>query len=72
VANVSTEFNCMNKPRGTSAVTKGMWNLVLLVFHVGVLVATMLLHPPSLNHVDGALPKDISTAGREQWVTEHS
>ena len=42
-----------------SASRKGMWNLVLLVCHVGVLVATMLLHPLSLNHADGALPKDI-------------
>jgi hypothetical protein len=43
-----------------SASRKGMWNRVLLVCHVGVLVATMLLHPLSLNHADGALPKDIS------------
>lgn len=42
-----------------SASRKGMWNLVLLVCHVGVLAATMLLHPLSLNHADGALPKDI-------------
>jgi hypothetical protein len=50
-----------------SASRKGMWNLVLLVVHVGVLVATMLLHPPLLNHADGALPKDISfpPAGRK-------
>jgi hypothetical protein len=43
-----------------SASRKGMWNLVLLVCHVGVLVATVLLHPLSFNHADGALPKDIS------------
>jgi hypothetical protein len=42
-----------------SASRKGLWNLVLLVCHVGVLVGTMLLHPFSLKHADGALPKNI-------------
>jgi hypothetical protein len=42
-----------------SASRKGLWNRVLLVCHVGVLVGTMLLHLFSLNHADGALPKDI-------------
>lgn len=44
----------------TSGPTKGFCGLVLLVIHVAVLIGRVLLHPPSLNHADGALPTDIS------------
>jgi hypothetical protein len=46
----------------TEALTpsNGVCNLELLVIHVAVLIGSVLLHPPSLNHAGGALPTDLS------------
>jgi hypothetical protein len=49
-----------SKTTETPAPAKGVCDLVLLVIHVAVLIGTVLLHPISLSHADGALPTDIS------------
>jgi hypothetical protein len=48
-----------SKIADASAYRQKVRNLCLLVVHVVVLMATVWVHPPSLRHADGALPRVI-------------